>query len=93
MIHTKDDFVSAPVELRRNWERNKKLIDLLEPVDIAFEGIENFNEQKLNKNVSQGDTMKYLAENKNGCLAWKDDRFLPKRRKKRKWIHTFTTKC
>jgi len=82
MIHTKDDFISAPVELRRNWERNKKLIDLLEPVDIAFEGIEIFNEQKLNKNVSQGDTMKYLAENKMVVLLGKMTDFYRKGERK-----------
>lgn len=71
MVHTKDDFISAPVELRRNWERNKILIDLMNPVACAFDGIENFNQQKLNKKVSQGDTMKYLAENKMVVLLGK----------------------
>lgn len=69
--HSKTDFVNATVELRRNWERNKKLIDLTDPVDFAFDGIKEYKEQKINKHVDQGKTMSYLAENKMVVLLGK----------------------
>lgn len=70
----KVDFVGAPVELKRNWSRNKMLIDLTTPKDFALSAVDKYNTADR-KIVTQNDTSNYLASHKMIVLFSKVSEF------------------
>lgn len=66
----KTDFIDAPGELKRNWDRNKMLIDLTSPHPDALEMINRYYEAKP-KQITKNDTANYLAKNKMVMLMGK----------------------
>lgn len=77
----KNDFKDAPKELKRNWDRNKMLVDLTEPVPAAVEAFEEYKVQDK-KEVTIQDTMKFLAEHKMVVLMSKVNDFYIGQQKK-----------
>jgi len=68
--YAKDDFNSAPAELKKNWDRNKLLVDLTSPVDFALAAVDKYYAQGP-KEVSQNDTANWLASQRMVMLLGK----------------------
>jgi predicted nuclease of predicted toxin-antitoxin system len=64
------DFVKAPADLKRNWDRNKMLIDLIEPKDFAMEEVDKFYSEPF-KEITQVETANYLSSQKMIVLMGK----------------------
>jgi len=87
--HAKDEFVRAPTEVKRNYDRNKTLIDLTVPVQIAVDAIDIYKEQKETKEFTKKGVMDYLVKNKMIILMSKLNDFFPRKGE----TTDFNTKC
>lgn len=77
--YAQKDFLNAPVELKRNWDRNKTLIDLTNPVQSALDAFDIYKHQKSTKQITKKEVMDYLVKNKMMILMGKLNDFFPKK--------------
>lgn len=79
--YAKSDFKDAPANLKRNWDRNKLMIDLMNPVENALEAYDKYRASE-SKEITQNDTANYFASQKMVVLFGRVSDFYQGRTKK-----------